>query len=177
MGYGSATSLHEYWDDHHNYLVSYGSEDNFSLSHNISEQIIFEAITTLELDSCTLFDISFLPARYHFILRPILNGLHYSLVNLRWASFRNNSIRNIDPLQKFTSLEELCLEGNELTQVDNLSTLPHLSRLDLSNNRITNIHSIISFQSLVFLSLEGNRIKSLRSFAKSKILMEICKRH
>ncbi|KAJ3090596.1 hypothetical protein HK102_003261, partial [Quaeritorhiza haematococci] len=135
--------------------------------------IVLEAITTLEIESCGLRDLSVLPE---------------SMVNLRWASFRDNQIRNVARLAHFTKLEELSLEGNCIQSVDALGVLPLLARLDASNNQIASINVTISagatnavvgqhqqaFRSLCVLGLERNCVRSLKGFARMGSLMEFC---
>ncbi|KAJ3213041.1 Leucine-rich repeat-containing protein 9 [Clydaea vesicula] len=160
-GFGSTTSFHEYWDPKSKRMQIYLcdssplNQEKYFTTPNADK---IRHITTLELDNCNLFDLKLLPD---------------GMVNLRWASFKNNNLREIDKLENFQGLEELCLEGNEIEHLECLIKLPNLARLDASNNRVANIVAAASFKSLVFLSLEGNRIKSLKEFAHNHTLMEL----
>ncbi|RKO93872.1 hypothetical protein BDK51DRAFT_18137 [Blyttiomyces helicus] len=143
-GYGSSAAQNEYWRvSHHPHLKA---------------GMIAESLTTLELDSCSLFDLGVLPA---------------GLINLRWASFRNNNLRDITRLASCPRLEELSLENNEIESIDPLSSLTALSKLDASNNSIASIESTSSFRNLMLLSLENNCIKTLKPLAKLTSLMEL----
>jgi Leucine-rich repeat (LRR) protein len=92
--------------------------------------------------------------------------------NLRWASFRNNYIKDISKLSNFKLLEELSLEKNNIEAIDCLSQIPVLKKLDVSSNQISNIDNV-ELSSIMFLSLEKNKIKSLRAFAKMTTLFEL----
>ncbi|KAI9104748.1 hypothetical protein DFS34DRAFT_575701 [Phlyctochytrium arcticum] len=142
-GYGFSAAQNEYW----------------RLAHcpHLHESVMVEAITTLELDGCYLFD---------------LNALPDGLVNLRWASFRNNSIRDVSKLAQYPLLEELSLENNEIESIDPLTALTGLIKLDVSINRISSIDCAREFQSLMLLSLENNSIRSLRPLTELPTLME-----
>ncbi|KAI8827030.1 uncharacterized protein EV422DRAFT_491205 [Fimicolochytrium jonesii] len=143
-GYGFSATQNEYW----------------RLAHHphMTEQLVVEALTTLELDSCNLFDLS---------------GLPTGMVNLRWASFRNNSIRDVTKLAAFTRLEELTLENNELQTIEPLVALKALTKLDVSLNRIATIECAGGFQALMLLSIENNSITNLRPLADLPTLMEL----
>ncbi|KAJ1535404.1 Leucine-rich repeat-containing protein 9, partial [Nowakowskiella sp. JEL0078] len=143
-GHGSSAAQHEYWK-------------NFK-TELINGPFVSENITTLELDSCGLFNLDIVPT---------------AMVNLRWASFRNNNFRDISKLVYFTKLEELSLENNEIEQIDCLSQLSNLSKLDVGNNQIVAVEHAANFKSLMHLSLENNFVKSLRPFVKLGTLMEL----
>ncbi|KAJ3126543.1 Leucine-rich repeat-containing protein 9 [Nowakowskiella sp. JEL0407] len=143
VGHGSFASEHEYKMD---------SED-----FHVGSMIPPSHITTLELDSCGLFSLDMVPT---------------TMVNLRWASFRNNNLRDITALTKFTKIEELSLENNEIEHIECLAHLPFLAKLDVSNNCISNLKLTHNFRSLMHLSLENNLVKSLRPFSKIASLME-----
>ncbi|KAI8910691.1 hypothetical protein DFJ77DRAFT_470723 [Powellomyces hirtus] len=143
-GYGFSATQNEYW----------------RLAHHphINEALMIEALTTLELDSCNLFDLMQVPP---------------GMVNLRWASFRNNSIRDISPLAQFGRLEELALENNEIESIEPLTALKSLAKLDVSLNRIRNIDCARGFQSLMLLSMENNCVDTLKPLAELPTLMEL----
>ncbi|TPX66556.1 hypothetical protein SpCBS45565_g04405 [Spizellomyces sp. 'palustris'] len=142
-GYGFSAGQNEYW--------------RLSHSAHLNESVILEAITTLELDSCQLFDLEVLPL---------------GLVNLRWASFRNNNLRDISKLAQYTHLEELVLENNEIESMDALTALKNLIKLDVSINRISSVECARDFASLMCLSLENNCVGCLRPLAELPTLME-----
>ncbi|KAJ3196285.1 Leucine-rich repeat-containing protein 9 [Irineochytrium annulatum] len=108
-----------------------------------------EAITTMELDSCNL------------------------MIHLRWASFRNNNLRDLSRLSLFPRLEELSLENNEIEHIDPLVSLLSLTKLDVSNNRVATMEITGNFRSLMLLSLENNLIKCLKAVSKMPTLMEL----
>ncbi|KAJ3168498.1 Leucine-rich repeat-containing protein 9 [Geranomyces variabilis] len=143
-GYGFSATQNEYW----------------RLAHHphINEALMIEALTTLELDSCNLFDLQNVPA---------------GMVNLRWASFRNNSIRDVSPLAQFSRLEELALENNEIETIEPLTALKSLAKLDVSLNRITSIDCARGFQSLMLFSMENNNVDTLKPLAELPTLMEL----
>ncbi|KAJ3163656.1 Leucine-rich repeat-containing protein 9 [Geranomyces michiganensis] len=143
-GYGFSATQNEYW----------------RLAHHphINEALMIEALTTLELDSCNLFDLQAVPS---------------GMVNLRWASFRNNSIRDVSPLAQFGRLEELALENNEIETIEPLTALKSLAKLDVSLNRIASIDCARGFQSLMLLSMENNSVATLKPLAELPTLMEL----
>ncbi|KAJ3285947.1 Leucine-rich repeat-containing protein 9 [Borealophlyctis nickersoniae] len=142
-GYGSFAAQNDYWRmSHHPHL---------------NEGMVVEALTTLELDSCHLFDLDLLPTGF---------------VNLRWASFRNNHLTDISKLALYPHLEELSLENNEIETIDPLTSLTSLTKLDASNNRIEAVESASNFKSLMLLSLENNFLTNLKPFARMATLME-----
>ncbi|KAJ3035656.1 Leucine-rich repeat-containing protein 9 [Rhizophlyctis rosea] len=148
-GYGSFAAQNDYWRmSHHPHLP---------------EGMLVEAMTTLELDSCHLWSLDELPTGF---------------TNLRWASFRNNYLRDVSKLASYTKLEELSLENNEIESIDSLSSLPNLTKLDASNNRIGSVESAVvanatPFRSLMLLSLENNFLRSVKCFVKLGSLMEL----
>jgi Leucine-rich repeat (LRR) protein len=98
--------------------------------------------------------------------------LSFSLVHLRWASFRNNNLRDVSRLISYPRLEELSLENNEIESIDCLTALVSLTKLDVSNNRVVTVDMAGNFRNLMLLSLENNLIKNLKPFAKLSSLME-----
>ncbi|KAI8846431.1 hypothetical protein BC829DRAFT_398533 [Chytridium lagenaria] len=148
-GYGSSAAQHEYWQT--------ANDIDISEIPSSPLQLNLEILTTLEMDSCNLFDLDFLPS---------------GLVNLRWASFRNNNLRDLSRLVLFQRLEELSLENNDIEHIDPLTSLGTLTKLDVSNNRITSIEAAGMFQNLMLLSLENNLVKNLKPLAKLSTLME-----
>ncbi|KAJ3012251.1 UNVERIFIED_CONTAM: Leucine-rich repeat-containing protein 9 [Siphonaria sp. JEL0065] len=142
-GYGSSAALNEYW------RITGGAFDG--------HVFVVENITTLELDNCNLYNLDMLPL---------------GLIQLRWASFRNNNIRDVSKLSLCPRLEEISLEDNEIESIDALTSLSGLTKLDVSKNRISQVDCAPSFTSLMLLSLENNLIKSIKPFAKMPSLME-----
>ncbi|KAJ3065950.1 Leucine-rich repeat-containing protein 9 [Podochytrium sp. JEL0797] len=142
-GYGSSAALNEYW------RITGGAFDE--------HVFVVENITTLELDNCNLSNLDMLPL---------------GLIHLRWASFRNNNIRDVSKLSLCPRLEELSLEDNEIESIDSLTSLVGLTKLDVSKNRITVVESAAKFTNLMLLSLENNLIASIKPFAKMSSLME-----
>ncbi|KAI9334738.1 hypothetical protein BDR26DRAFT_866682 [Obelidium mucronatum] len=142
-GYGSSAALNEYW------RITGGAFDG--------HVFVVENITTLELDNCNLYNLDMLPL---------------GLIQLRWASFRNNNIRDVSKLSLCPRLEEISLEDNEIETIDSLTSLAGLTKLDVSKNRITQVDCAANFTSLMLLSLENNLIKSIKPFAKMPSLME-----
>ncbi|KAJ3265551.1 Leucine-rich repeat-containing protein 9 [Chytriomyces hyalinus] len=142
-GYGSSAALNEYW------RISIGCLDE--------PVFAVENITTLELDNCNLFNLDALPN---------------NLIHLRWASFRNNNIRDVSNLMACPRLEELSLEDNDIESIDPLTSLLGLTKLDVSKNRISAVECAANFTSLMLFSLENNLIRSLKPFAKMSSLME-----
>ncbi|ORY39828.1 L domain-like protein [Rhizoclosmatium globosum] len=142
-GYGSSAALNEYW------RITGGAFDG--------HVFVVENITTLELDNCNLYNLDMLPI---------------GLIHLRWASFRNNNIRDVSRLSLCPRLEELSLEDNEIESIDSLTSLAGLTKLDVSKNRISAVESAANFTSLMLLSLENNLIKSIKPFSKMNSLME-----
>ncbi|KAI9356534.1 hypothetical protein DFJ73DRAFT_623012 [Zopfochytrium polystomum] len=151
-GYGSSATQNEFWRMHEKEL-----DRSAIVGADIAGWLDLESITTLELDDCNLFDLDMLPLR---------------LVHLRWASFRNNNLRDVSRLALFPRLEELSLENNEIESIDGLAPLQALTKLDASNNRIATVDAAKNFKSLMLLSLENNRVKHLKPFAKMATLME-----
>ncbi|KAJ3312492.1 hypothetical protein HDV04_003092 [Boothiomyces sp. JEL0838] len=134
-------------------------QNYFKIPHSLQEKLDPQLLTTLELDNCQLLNLDALPDQ---------------MEKLKWASFRNNFLRDITKLSKYRNLEELSVEKNEITNIDCLANLHSLTKLDASANRISQVENG-SFKSLMFLCLEKNLIKSLRPFAKISSLLELCK--
>ncbi|OAJ40643.1 hypothetical protein BDEG_24350 [Batrachochytrium dendrobatidis JEL423] len=128
-----------------------------ALSRNSHTDIQTDIITTLQLDSCNLFNLDMLPDE---------------MPSLRWASFRNNNLKDVSKLSKYRRLEDISLENNEIHSVDALSKLEYLTKFDASNNLIASVNTAANFKSLMLFSLENNRVKSLKPFSKMVSLME-----
>lgn len=150
-GLGSTTTFQEY------HAAQSMLSDGVDLAY-IPSSFNLLAITTLELDSCGLLSLDFMPER---------------MQALKWVSFRDNCLRSVEKLEKYKNLEEICLEGNQIENIDSLSRLPNLTRLDVSNNVISNVSNAASFKALAYLSLEGNKITNLKCFVNNQTLMEL----
>ncbi|KAJ3322494.1 hypothetical protein HDV06_003038 [Boothiomyces sp. JEL0866] len=132
-------------------------QNYFKIPQSVHEKFDPHLITTLELDNCQLLN---------------LDGLPEQMDRLKWASFRNNFLRDITKLSRYSNLEELSVEKNEITSIDCLASLHNLTKLDASSNKISQVENA-SFKALMFLCLEKNSIKSLRPFAKISTLLEL----
>lgn len=62
--------------------------------------------------------------------------------NLRRIDLSRSFIHEIDNLEVFSDITELCLRDNNITAVENLIFLPKLTVLDLSNNKISSFDDL-----------------------------------
>ncbi len=75
-------------------------------------------------------------------------------------------ISNIQGLEKFTNLEELCLHGNEISEIRGLESLLNLKKLDLSRNHISEIKGLENLTKLEELNLNSNEISDICGLEK-----------
>ncbi|XP_055009676.1 leucine-rich repeat-containing protein 9-like [Boleophthalmus pectinirostris] len=132
------------------------------LSHNMWNSLQpdwMSKITALNLDGLRISKLS------------NLNGL----VNLRWASFNDNDIAEVEGLDCCLKLEELSLNDNNITTVTGLLKLTSLNRLSLDGNQLTSLEPLVLEQlsSLTFLSLDKNHITSLHGIQRVRSLLEL----
>lgn len=109
----------------------------------------------------------------------------YDLVNLRWASFKNNFITKIEGLEKCTKLEELTLENNLIQSLTGLENLENLRKLNLNNNEIIyydDLHNKydlatknweLNLNRLTYLSISNNLLSSIKFVQKLPSLIEL----
>ncbi|XP_068538559.1 leucine-rich repeat-containing protein 9 [Anas acuta] len=119
----------------------------------------YSMITVLNLDGQHLFKISNLEKLEH----------------LRWASFSNNNLTQIEGLDSCLNLEELTLDENCISTLDGISKLTKLTRLSVNNNHLTSleIHVFENLCHLHYVSVENNRITSLVGLKKTCSLIEL----
>ncbi|XP_071894260.1 leucine-rich repeat-containing protein 9 isoform X2 [Anas platyrhynchos] len=119
----------------------------------------YSMITVLNLDGQHLFKISNLEKLEH----------------LRWASFSNNNLTQIEGLGSCLNLEELTLDENCISTLDGISKLTKLTRLSVNNNHLTSleIHVFENLCHLHYVSVENNRITSLVGLKKTCSLIEL----
>uniref|UniRef100_A0A8B9C7N4 U2A'/phosphoprotein 32 family A C-terminal domain-containing protein n=1 Tax=Anser brachyrhynchus TaxID=132585 RepID=A0A8B9C7N4_9AVES len=125
----------------------------------ILSQISKNRITVLNLDGQHLFKISNLEKLEH----------------LRWASFSNNNLTQIEGLDSCLNLEELTLDENCISTLDGISKLTKLTRLSVNNNHLTSLkrHVFENLCHLHYISVENNRITSLVGLKKTYSLIEL----
>ena len=85
---------------------------------------------------------------------------HYSILKLESCN-----LKNIDFLNKFTSLEELYLKGNSIVDISILSSLKKLKVLDLNYNKVGNIKPLSCLENLNTLYLESNPISNTQKIS------------
>uniref|UniRef100_A0A8C3GD26 U2A'/phosphoprotein 32 family A C-terminal domain-containing protein n=1 Tax=Cairina moschata TaxID=8855 RepID=A0A8C3GD26_CAIMO len=119
----------------------------------------YSMITVLNLDGQHLFKISNLEKLEH----------------LRWASFSNNNLTQIEGLDSCLNLEELTLDENCISTLDGISKLTKLTRLSVNDNHLTSleIHVFENLCHLHYVSIENNRITSLVGLKKTCSLIEL----
>ncbi|XP_066854581.1 leucine-rich repeat-containing protein 9 isoform X2 [Anser cygnoides] len=119
----------------------------------------YSMITVLNLDGQHLFKISNLEKLEH----------------LRWASFSNNNLTQIEGLDSCLNLEELTLDENCISTLDGISKLTKLTRLSVNNNHLTSLkrHVFENLCHLHYISVENNRITSLVGLKKTYSLIEL----
>ncbi|XP_072193456.1 leucine-rich repeat-containing protein 9 [Excalfactoria chinensis] len=119
----------------------------------------YSAITVLNLDDQHLFKISNLEKLEH----------------LRWASFSNNNLTQVEGLESCLNLEELTLDDNCISTLDGISKLTKLTRLSVNNNHLTSLkrHIFENLSHLHYVSVENNRITSLVGLKKTYSLIEL----
>uniref|UniRef100_A0A669QJU4 Leucine rich repeat containing 9 n=1 Tax=Phasianus colchicus TaxID=9054 RepID=A0A669QJU4_PHACC len=119
----------------------------------------YSMITVLNLDDQHLFKISNLEKLEH----------------LRWASFSNNNLTQVEGLESCLNLEELTLDENCISTLDGISKLTKLTRLSVNNNHLTSLkrHVFENLSHLHYISVENNRIASLVGLKKTHSLIEL----
>ncbi|XP_021258394.1 leucine-rich repeat-containing protein 9-like isoform X2 [Numida meleagris] len=119
----------------------------------------YSVITVLNLDDQHLFKISNLEKLEH----------------LRWASFSNNNLTQIEGLESCLNLEELTLDENCISTLDGISKLTKLTRLSVNNNHLTSLkrHVFENLSHLHYISVENNRITSLVGLKNTYSLTEL----
>ncbi|XP_040557565.1 leucine-rich repeat-containing protein 9 isoform X2 [Gallus gallus] len=119
----------------------------------------YSMITVLNLDDQHLFKISNLEKLEH----------------LRWASFSNNNLTQVEGLESCLNLEELTLDENCISTLDGISKLTKLTRLSVNNNHLTSLkrHVFENLSQLHYISVENNRITSLVGLKKTYSLIEL----
>uniref|UniRef100_A0A8C3M464 Leucine rich repeat containing 9 n=1 Tax=Chrysolophus pictus TaxID=9089 RepID=A0A8C3M464_CHRPC len=126
-----------------------------------SKHLVFHCIfiTVLNLDDQHLFKISNLEKLEH----------------LRWASFSNNNLTQVEGLESCLNLEELTLDENCISTLDGISKLTKLKRLSVNNNHLTSLkkHVFENLSHLHYISVENNRIASLVGLKKTHSLIEL----
>ncbi len=128
---------------------------------NLISEMPYQSIRILELDACGITNLEVLPQ---------------NLPNLICASFRDNFLTDIRPLEQLINIQELCVSGNFIADVECIIHLKNLVKLDLSNNAIERIEWGMGLENLIFLAVDNNRIKTLSPFSKNRGLVELCKK-
>ncbi|KAM6912256.1 leucine-rich repeat-containing protein 9 [Xenentodon cancila] len=97
------------------------------------------------------------------------------LENLRWASFNDNNICNVEGIDSCLKLEELSLNNNNIRSIKGLARLHHLHKLSLDGNRLSSLDASVLGQlhNLIFLSVENNCISSMHGIQKVQSLLEL----
>uniref|UniRef100_A0A8C2T244 Leucine-rich repeat-containing protein 9-like n=1 Tax=Coturnix japonica TaxID=93934 RepID=A0A8C2T244_COTJA len=97
------------------------------------------------------------------------------LEHLRWASFSNNNLTQVEGLESCLNLEELTLDDNCISTLDGISKLTKLTRLSVNNNHLTSLkrHVFENLPHLHYISVENNRIASLVGLKKTYALIEL----
>ncbi|NXK49459.1 LRRC9 protein, partial [Chauna torquata] len=97
------------------------------------------------------------------------------LEHLRWASFSNNNLTQIEGLESCLNLEELTLDENCISTLDGISKLTKLTRLSVNNNHLTSLkrHVFENLSHLHYISAENNSITSLVGLKKTYSLIEL----
>ena len=103
----------------------------------------FEKLNNLSLYFTNLTDLNF------------LNTLHYK-ENLTSLNLGVNKIKNLEPIEKFTSLETLDLRNNLIIDITPVKSLVNLKNLNLTNNDIVDIIPLEYNKNLQNLYLKGN---------------------
>lgn len=76
-------------------------------------------------------------------------------------NLRQNDLKNIKGIEKYTALQSLDLSNCSLTNITLLGMTPLLTSLDLTANRITNLHGLSGLVNLKKLDLTANRINEI----------------
>ena len=79
---------------------------------------------------------------------------NYSLTKV--LDLSNNSIKQIDGIEKFTMLEKLNLNNNKISSLKGFNMLNNLKVLSLRNNEIINLDGLEHIKSLTRIDLSGN---------------------
>jgi internalin A len=108
-------------------------------------QQILSSMTTLDLGSNEITDISFLG----------------SLTHLTTLYLEYNEITDISSLGSLTHLTTLYLDDNQITDISALRSLTNLTTLYLKRNKISDISSLGSLTNLITLYLQRNKISDI----------------
>ena len=117
------------------------------------------ALTCADLADLTALSVFYDPARDEKI--QSLEGLQFA-VNLRRASFNQNAISDLSPLQNLPELADLEVSSNKIESVAQLNTFESLRRLFLVNNQIDDLSGFGEvFPNLEILLLRDNPVEDL----------------
>jgi Leucine-rich repeat (LRR) protein len=140
-------------------------------NNNLDEQIkIVKKYPDIKLDLMNIKDISiFNPKNIVKVylseqkIEDINSSYIMLLPNLRHLNLNRNKLKNIKPLEFFTSLKFLSLNENQIEDIEVLSKLTNLQQLILDNNEIEDIKTLEKLDNLRTLMLDANKIKDISS--------------
>lgn len=109
----------------------------------------FTSLTRLTLKDCGLSTVASLA----------------QLVKLEYLDLRNNTLRNLGPLQGMSELKELYLGSNAVTDLTHISGLKKLTALDVSFNSLNTLAPVQGLTQLSILNASNNQLSSISDLA------------
>lgn len=92
---------------------------------------------------------------------PSKEQLH-SIINIKSLKIdKDDYILDLNPIVRFTNLENLDLSGSTITDISQLKSLYNLKSLNISDTKITDINILENNTELKELNIENTKIKSL----------------
>ena len=77
---------------------------------------------------------------------------------MHYLDISGNSIENIGPIAKLTSLKYLYAQNNKIKDISALSEMTHLEKINLSNNKIEDPNPAFASKFLIDINLSSNRL-------------------
>ena len=87
------------------------------------------------------------------------------LTTLTHLSFENNSVSDISALAGLTNLTQLAINGNSVSDISTLAGLTNLTRLWIDDNSISDISALAGLTNLTQLASNGNFISDISTLA------------
>jgi len=112
-------------------------------------------------DNCVEYDVK--TDNYHLT----------KLTKLKEVNFKNNSIRDINFINAYDSLQILNFSNNIIEDISHLEKFTNLAKLELNNNKILDIMPLSNLKELKHLDLRYNNIKNIRALSNLKKLQSL----
>nr|CCA22460.1 conserved hypothetical protein [Albugo laibachii Nc14] len=103
----------------------------------------------------------------HVGLRSVEDVATFSEVhpeNVEQMNLHGNHLKNLNGIEQYQRISELCASNNCIESIDSLRTLRYLRILDLSANNISSLEHLSIIPTLEELALAHNHIEDIRGF-------------